>query len=125
MAKWLNALLAGPYTVSVSRDGVEVNPSDVGAALTVASGVMTLQTPADEGHQWDVRITPTLNTAVPMRFRSMSMAHPPGINSAQAFTNSPGQGISLATSPTVSPDPATFALPAAVAGISIVENGPA
>lgn len=122
MATWLNALLAGSYTLQVFRDGVVVEPSSVGASLTVASGVVTLQTPADESHQWDIRITPNIITALPMRLRAMTVTHPLGIATAQAIALSPGQSINLVTSPTVTPDPATFTSPGLAAGLSVVEN---
>jgi hypothetical protein len=123
MADWLNVLLAGPYTIQVNRDGIAVDPASVGASLDTTGGVITLQTPPGESHQWDVRVTPGANIPQYMRISSASLTHPDGITSAQAFTNTPGQSIELTGFPgAVAPDPATFTLPALVAGLSVVEE---
>lgn len=123
MADWLNVLLAGPYSIQVFRDGIAVDPASVGASLDTTGGVITLQTPSDESHQWDVRVTPGANIPLPMRISSASLTHPEGITSAQAYTNTPGQSITLTGFPgDVSPDPATFPLPALVAAVSVVEG---
>jgi len=122
MADWLNALLSGPYTTQVFRDGIEVSDlSSVGASLSVVAGVMTLETPDDEAHQWDVGVTPAFSTPVPLRMRSLIATHPTGLSSATARTTSPGQNQVLTIGPPVSPDPVTFPLPAMGAMLSVVE----
>lgn len=121
MADWLNALLAGPYTVQVYQNGLVVDPASVGASIAVNAGVMTLNTPGEEAHEWDVLVTPTyLNTAVPMRIKSIVLAG--DVLSAVAQSASPAQTIPITVGPPLSPDPATFTLPSLIAGIGVVEE---
>lgn len=110
MAKWLNAILAGAATITVFRDGVAVDPTEFGATLTTTGGVVTLTTPDAQGHLWKVKVAPSyLTFAAPMRLRSISASHPLGITAASVvLTTAAGVETTqaLATTPTVSPDPA-------------------
>jgi hypothetical protein len=130
MAKWLNAVLGGAYTADVYRDSVLVADLDaVGATLEIASGTITLGTPDDESHTWEVRINPTyLLSPRPMRLRAMSLDAPNGLVSAFAGSyTSAGvlqQAIPLAGAPTVTPDPAQLFNSTAVASLGFVEDVP-
>lgn len=110
MAKWLNAILSGSASVTVFRNGVAVDPAAFGATLTTTGGVVTLTTPNVGGNLWKVKVTPSyLTFAAPMRLRSISASHPLGITAASVvLTTASGAETTqaLATTPTVSPDPA-------------------
>jgi hypothetical protein len=129
MAKWLNAVLGGPYTATVLRDAVVVPVlSDVGAALTFTAGTVTLTTPDDESHQWEVRMAPSYLTPSPMRLRAMNLDAPNGLVSAFAGSYTAAgvlqQAIPLAGAPTVTPDPAQLFNSTAVAALGFVEDVP-
>jgi hypothetical protein len=102
VADWLNVTLAGPYSLTLLRDGVSVDPASVGATLTVTAGVITLTTPGDESHEWMVQVQPDLP---PSKYR-MSAWDFTAIESAEASNGA--ETISLSTTNPIAPDPATF-----------------
>lgn len=110
MATWLNALLSGPVTVTVYRDGVVVDPATVGATLTTTGGVISLTTPGAENHTWGFYVTPTfLQGAANFRIKSFSFSA--GLASAATQLELNGDAVDtqvLTLGPPVSPDPTTF-----------------
>lgn len=128
MADWLNAVLAGPCTLTVLRDGETVTDLDaVGAELSIAGGVVALSTPDDEFHTWEVQVNPEfLQTPVKFRLRQYDMTPGPTITIASAtarefLRGSQTASVSLAV-PNFAPDPTTFTAFADGVGLVIVEE---
>jgi hypothetical protein len=129
MADWLNAALAGAYSVAVYRDGDLVpDLSAVDATLTTTNGIFTLTTPEDESHDWEVVMTPTLPAGpAKMRLSAISISGDPGVTNASARLWLDGAMIEqdiLTTSDPVSPDPAEFVKYGNAVTLHITEDTP-
>lgn len=119
MAKWLNVVLSGAYTVDVSMDGVIVDPSAVGATLTVTSGKVTLTTPGDVDHLWSVAVTPTFLSS-PGKFRFSGFDLTTDLDSISVTSGT--ESISVSVGPPQLPDPATFSSFGATATLTVQED---
>lgn len=123
MATWLNALLSGPVTVTVYRDGVAVDPATVGATLATTGGVVSLTTPGAENHAWEVVVTPTFLLS-PAKLRMKTWSLSVGLSSADSklwLNNAVVETDSLTLGPPVSPDPNTFTNCGDAASLRVVE----
>lgn len=116
MADWLNVVLAGPYSITVYRDGVSVDPASVGATLSVTAGVITLETPA-QTHEWEIEVTPELPAS---KFRFKDWSFTPTLDSASAGTEKGTQSLTLG--PPTSPDPLEMTEYATQAVVLLVES---
>lgn len=124
MAKWLNVVLSGAYSIDVYMDGVIVDPSAVSATLTVSSGQISLTTPGDIARQWDIVVNPTFLSS-PTKFRFTGFDLTTELDSAFAIVGSgltPVVATPLTIGPPTLPDPATFTVFAPAAALQVTED---
>jgi hypothetical protein len=118
MADWLNVLLAGPCTITVYRDS---EPVSTGFTLTTTGGVITLETPGAETHEWRVEVQPTFVTSAKLRMLTWDFTSLDGATASASLLGSQVASQALTLGPPVSPDPVEFTPYADTAVLTVQE----